>query len=227
MSRSNLHRLISPKSIAVVGNRGADFAIKESKKLGFNHKIWAVHPTLDKLEGIQCYRDIKDLPEAPDATFIAVNAESAIEIVSDLKSMGGGGAVLYASGFGEVGDKGAKRNQRLFEAANGMPLIGPNCYGFVNSLDRVALWPDVNGCDHVSEGVAIITQSGNIGLNMTMQSSGLPIAYMFTVAIRQTQILQILFMQCWMTQELMRLAFISKVLKILSHLIVLQEEHSK
>ena len=181
MSRSNLHRLISPKSIAVVGNRGADFAIKESKKLGFNHKIWAVHPTLDKLEGIQCYRDIKDLPEAPDATFIAVNAESAIEIVSDLKSMGGGGAVLYASGFGEVGDEGAKRNQRLFEAANGMPLIGPNCYGFINSLDRVALWPDVNGCDHVSEGVAIITQSGNIGLNMTMQSSGLPIAYMFTV----------------------------------------------
>jgi len=181
MSRSDLHRLISPKSIAVVGNRGADFAIKESKKLGFNHQIWAVHPTLDKLEGIQCYRDIKDLPEPPDATFIAVNAESAIEIVSDLKSMGGGGAVLYASGFGEVGEEGAKRNQRLVEAADGMPLIGPNCYGFINSLDRVALWPDVNGCEPVSEGVAIITQSGNIGLNMTMQSSGLPIAYMFTL----------------------------------------------
>jgi acetate---CoA ligase (ADP-forming) len=181
MSRSDLHRLISPKSIAVVGNRGADFAIKESKKLGFNHQIWAVHPTLDSLEGIQCYRDIKDLPEPPDATFIAVNAESAIEIVSDLKSMGGGGAVLYASGFGEVGEEGAKRNQRLVEAADGMPLIGPNCYGFINSLDRVALWPDVNGCEPVSEGVAIITQSGNIGLNMTMQSSGLPIAYMFTL----------------------------------------------
>ena len=181
MSRSGLHRLISPKSIAVVGNRGANFAIKESKKLGFDHQIWAVHPTLGSLEGIQCYRDIKDLPEVPDATFIAVNAESAIEIVSDLRSMGGGGAVLYASGFGEVGPEGAKRNQRLLEAANGMPLIGPNCYGFINSLDRVALWPDVHGCEPVSEGVAIITQSGNIGLNMTMQSSGLPIAYMFTL----------------------------------------------
>jgi len=140
MSRSDLHRLISPKSIAVVGNRGADFAIKESKKLGFNHQIWSVHPTLESLEGIQCYCDIKDLPEAPDATFIAVNAESAIEIVSDLKSMGGGGAVLYASGFAEVGDEGVKRNQRLVEAADGMPLIGPNCYGFINSLDRFALW---------------------------------------------------------------------------------------
>ncbi|MBT4245453.1 MAG: acetate--CoA ligase family protein [Gammaproteobacteria bacterium] len=181
MSRTNLSRLISPKSIAVVGNRGANFAIRESKKLGFNQKIWAIHPTLDFLEGIKCYKDIKDLPEVPDATFIAVNAESAIDIVADLKSIGGGGAVLYASGFGELGEKGIKRNQRLVEAADGMPLIGPNCYGFINSLDGVALWPDVHGCEPVSSGVAIITQSGNIGLNITMQSIGLPIAYMFTL----------------------------------------------
>ena len=181
MSRTNLTRLISPKSIAVVGNRGANFAIRESKKLGFNQKIWAIHPTLDFLEGIKCYKDIKDLPEAPDATFIAVNAESAIDIVADLKSIGGGGAVLYASGFGELGEIGIKRNQRLVEAADGMPLIGPNCYGFINSLDGVALWPDVHGCEPVPSGVAIITQSGNIGLNITMQSIGLPIAYMFTL----------------------------------------------
>tara|TARA_B100001094_G_C18164292_1_gene791129 strand:+ start:44 stop:2101 length:2058 start_codon:yes stop_codon:yes gene_type:complete len=181
MSKSNLHRLISPKSIAVVGNRGANFAIRESLKLGYSHQIWAVHPYLESLEGIKCFKDIKDLPEVPDATFIAVNAESAIEVVSDLKSMGGGGAVLYASGFGEVGAEGLMRNQQLVKAASGMPLIGPNCYGFINSLDRIALWPDVHGCEPVSEGVAIITQSGNIGLNMTMQSSGLPIAYMFTL----------------------------------------------
>ena len=181
MSKSNLHRLISPKSIAVVGNRGANFAIRESLKLGYCHQIWAVHPYLESLEGIKCFKDIKDLPEVPDATFIAVNAESAIEVVSDLKSMGGGGAVLYASGFGEVGAEGLMRNQQLVKAASGMPLIGPNCYGFINSLDGIALWPDVHGCEPVSEGVAIITQSGNIGLNMTMQSSGLPIAYMFTL----------------------------------------------
>lgn len=181
MNKSNLHRLISPKSIAVIGNRGANFAIRESLKLGYSHQIWAVHPYLESLEGIKCFKDIKDLPEAPDATFIAVNAESAIDIVSDLKSMGAGGAVLYASGFGEVGDEGLIRNQQLVKAADGMPLIGPNCYGFINSLDGIALWPDVHGCERLSEGVAIITQSGNIGLNMTMQSSGLPIAYMFTL----------------------------------------------
>jgi acetyl-CoA synthetase len=62
-----------------------------------------------------------------------------------------------------------------------MPIIGPNCYGFINSLDSVALWPDLHGCEALDKGVAIITQSGNIGLNMTMQSIGLPIAYMFTL----------------------------------------------
>ena len=53
MSKSNLHRLIAPKSIAVVGNRGANFAISESLKLGFSNQIWAVHPYLESLEGIK------------------------------------------------------------------------------------------------------------------------------------------------------------------------------
>ena len=181
MSQSNLSRLISPRSIAVVGHRGADFAIRESRKLGYTGKIWAIHPSRETIEGLECFKSVKDLPEPPDATFIAVNAEAAIEIVADLNQIGGGGAVLYASGFGEVGEDGIKRNQRLVEAAGKMPIIGPNCYGFINSLDSVVLWPDLHGCEALDKGVAIITQSGNIGLNMTMQSIGLPIAYMFTL----------------------------------------------
>ena len=181
MSQSNLSRLISPRSIAVVGHRGADFAIRESRKLGYTGKIWAIHPSRETIEGLECFKSVKDLPEPPDATFIAVNAEAAIEIVADLNQIGGGGAVLYASGFGEVGEDGIKRNLRLVEAAGKMPIIGPNCYGFINSLDSVVLWPDLHGCETLDKGVAIITQSGNIGLNMTMQSIGLPIAYMFTL----------------------------------------------
>ena len=89
MNKVNLNRLIAPKSIAVVGNRGADFAIRESKKLGFTGKIWAIHPTLETIEGITCYKKVRDLPEAPDATFIAVNADAAIDVVADLNSIGG------------------------------------------------------------------------------------------------------------------------------------------
>ncbi len=110
MSQSNLSRLISPRSIAVVGHRGADFAIRESLKLGYTGQIWAIHPSRDTIEGLECFKSVRDLPEPPDATFIAVNAEAAIEIVADLNEIGGGGAVLYASGFGEVGEVGIAFN---------------------------------------------------------------------------------------------------------------------
>ncbi len=131
MSQSNLMRLISPRSIAVVGHRGADFAIRETLRMGYSGQIWSVHPTRESIEGLDCYKSIKDLPQPPDATFIAVNAESAIDVVDELNEMGGSGAVIYASGFAEVGDDGSKRNQRLIDAAVNMPIIGPNCYGFI------------------------------------------------------------------------------------------------
>ena len=181
MSQSDLKRLISPKTIAVFGSRGADFAIRETQKMGFKGEIWAIHPRRETLEGLDCYKGIQDLPGVPDAAFVAVNADAAIEIVSHLSAIGAGGAVMYASGFGEVGEAGDDRTQRLIKAAGDMPIIGPNCYGFINNLDNAALWPDLHGCRAVEKGVAIITQSGNIGLNMTMQSIGLDIAYMFTL----------------------------------------------
>ncbi|MCS5591841.1 MAG: acetate--CoA ligase family protein [Gammaproteobacteria bacterium] len=181
MSRTNLKRLISPKTIAVFGSRGADCAIRETQKMGFKGKIWAVHPHRETLGGLNCFKSVQDLPGAPDAAFVAVNADAAIEIVSHLSAIGAGGAVMYASGFGEVGEKGDDRTKRLIEAAGDMPIIGPNCYGIINNLDSVALWPDLHGCRAVDKGVAIITQSGNIGLNMTMQTIGLDIAYMFTL----------------------------------------------
>jgi acyl-CoA synthetase (NDP forming) len=185
INKQRLRRLLAPKSIAVFGSRGADFAIRESLAMGFTGPIWSVHPKRDQLMGIKCLKSTADLPQAPDAAYVAVNAESAIETVAQLNNMGAGGALLYASGFSELGDElqtlGIERQQRLIEAAGDMPIIGPNCYGVINALDKAVLWPDQHGCQPVDKGVGIITQSGNIGLNMTMQKIGLPIAYMFTV----------------------------------------------
>lgn len=185
INKQRLRRLLAPKSIAVFGSRGADFAIRESLAMGFTGPIWSVHPKRDELMGIKCLKSVVDLPQAPDAAYVAVNAQSAIETVAQLNKMGAGGALLYASGFSELGDElkalGMERQQRLLEAAGDMPIIGPNCYGVINALDKAVLWPDQHGCQPVDKGVGIITQSGNIGLNMTMQKIGLPIAYMFTM----------------------------------------------
>ena len=92
--------------------------------------------------------------------------------------MGAGGAIAFASGFAEHGEDRARDLQReLVARAGEMPVLGPNCYGMINALDGVALWPDRHGLTPVDRGVAIVSQSGNILLNLTMQGRGLPIAY--------------------------------------------------
>jgi acetyl-CoA synthetase len=180
----NLQRLVSPKSIAVFGGDAAAEAIRQCRKLGFAGDIWPVHPKHTEVEGLPCFADVSALPGAPDAAFVAVPARSTIEVVRKLQACGAGGAICYASGFAEIGGEGVALQRELVNAAGNMALIGPNCYGLLNCLDGAALWPDQHGgrrLDPQERGVAIITQSGNIGLNLTMQRRGLPLAYLITV----------------------------------------------
>jgi len=119
----------------------------------------------------------------PDASFIGVNKDLTIEIVQALSDKRAGGAICFASGFSEAAAQDANaesRQARLIDAAGDMPLIGPNCYGLLNYLDNIALWPDQHGGKPVKRGVAIITQSSNIAINLTMQQRGLPVAYVLT-----------------------------------------------
>ena len=175
----NLSRLLNPKSIAFVGGNECAIAIRRTLELGFTGKIYAVHPKREDLAGIPTLKSAEDIPEAVDAAFIAVKNEPTIEVVRALAAKGCGGAVIYAAGFAETGNVDLQR--QLLEAANGMPLMGPNCYGFVNTLSRTALWPDETGLEPVPRGVALITQSGNIACNFTMMMRGLPVAAVFSI----------------------------------------------
>ncbi|XDZ66123.1 acetate--CoA ligase family protein [Alphaproteobacteria bacterium LSUCC0684] len=180
MVRSGLNRLLRPRHIAVLGGRWAEAVIVSLKEMGFEGGIWPVHPEKKEISGLPVFPDIDALPEPPDACFLGVNRSLTIEMVEKLRSMGAGGAVAFASGFAEVGD-GAALQKRLVEAAGDMPVLGPNCYGMINYLDGALLWPDVHGGTRVERGVAIITQSSNLSINLTMQEGGLPIAYMLTL----------------------------------------------
>ncbi|NDW52411.1 acetate--CoA ligase family protein [Aliiroseovarius sp. PrR006] len=179
-----LNRLLRPRSIAVIGG-GVWCAnvIEQCRKVGFQGDIWPVHPTKPEVGGLATYPSIETLPSAPDASFIGVNRNVTIEAVAALSAVGAGGAICFASGFREASAElldGAALEQALLEAAGDMPIIGPNCYGLLNLLDGAALWPDQHGTTRCDSGVAIITQSSNIAINLTMQRRGLPVAYVVT-----------------------------------------------
>lgn len=187
----DLSRLFRPRSIAVVGGgTWCVSVIAQCRKIGFDGPVWPVHPSRSTVGGVPAFDRLEHLPSAPDATFIGVNRNVTVETVRALAAMGAGGAVCFASGFreaeAETGD-GAGLQDALLAAAGTMPVIGPNCYGFVNYLDGALLWPDQHGGGRCDSGVAILTQSSNIAINLTMQTRALPLAYVVTAG-NQAQI---------------------------------------
>ncbi|WP_306150415.1 MULTISPECIES: acetate--CoA ligase family protein [unclassified Roseibium] len=181
----SLNRLLNPRSIAVVGGgTWCESVLKQCRAFGYTGQLTAVHPKRSEVAGFPAIPSLDQLNEAPDAIFVGVNRHATIEVIREAAKLGAGGAVCFASGFREAAaelEDGANLQQELVAAAGDMPILGPNCYGFINALETASLWPDQHGLAKVSSGVAIISQSSNIALNLTMQARGLPIAYIMTV----------------------------------------------
>jgi acetate---CoA ligase (ADP-forming) len=175
MGMRDISRLLRPQSIAVLGGSWAENVIEQCEKMGFQGKVWPVHPIKEEIGGLRAYASLADLPGIPDATFVGVNRFATVDVVAELSAMGAGGAICFASGWTEAGEP--ELQARLVAAAGDMPILGPNCYGVINYLDGALLWPDQHGGRRVDRGVALLSQSSNIVINMTMQRRALPVAY--------------------------------------------------
>ena len=174
----NFERLIKPKHIAFVGGVDAEIAIGEAKRAGFKGLIWPVNPRREELGGHKCFQALEDLPSAPDAVYLAIPRDPALKAVKDLAKLGAGGIVCYTAGFGEADTEGEEAEKLLVEYSGDMALIGPNCYGIINYIDEVALWPFAHGGSCPGYGAAIITQSGMFSSDITMSQRSLPLSYM-------------------------------------------------
>jgi acyl-CoA synthetase (NDP forming) len=181
----SLNRLLNPRSIAVVGGgTWCENVLKQCHAFGYTGQLTAVHQKRSEVAGFPAVSSLDQLNEVPDAIFVGVNRHATIEVIREAARLGAGGAVCFASGFREAAaelEDGVGLQEELVAAASDMPILGPNCYGFINALETASLWPDQHGLAKVSNGVAIISQSSNIALNLTMQARGLPIAYIMTV----------------------------------------------
>ena len=175
-----LDRLLRPRSLAFIGGTAAELAIEATRSFGYTGEMWAVNPR-HELRGAPTFASVAELPGVADAAFVAVARDTATEVVRQLAAAGTGAAVCYASGFAETGDAGAAAQRELVEAAAGMPLVGPNCYGTLSAVTGAALWPDVHGLARCERGVAFISQSGNVAVNLTMARRGLAVAHVLAL----------------------------------------------
>jgi len=171
--RPSLDSLLAPRSIAVVGasenpNKVGGRPIKYLKEQGFSGRIYPVNPRADSVQGLPAFAALDRLPEVPDVVILCIGAEQAEQQLSECVRLGVQHALLFASGYAEVGAEGRARQERLVEIcqAGGVRLVGPNSIG-VASFDTGAVLSFASiYTDHVPQDgpVAIVSQSGAFGV---------------------------------------------------------------
>jgi len=182
MNPAALQRLLAPRSVALIGGAWADAAQAASGAIGYRGELWRVHPSRASSAAQRYFRSVDELPAAPDAAFIAAPNREVPAIAAALARRGAGGFVCFAAGFSETATAaGGELTAQLLDAAGELPFLGPNCYGFINFFDGVALWPDQVVGGRRERGVALICQSGTIALNLLFNGRSLPIGYVLTV----------------------------------------------
>ncbi len=171
---SLLHDFLAPDSIAIIGasadptKRGFK-AMTGLLKGGYAGTIYPINPNADEIMGIKAYGSVTALPTAADMALICTPAHTVPFLLEQCGEIGIKGAIILASGFGEVDKAGAKLEQEVLSVAQqaGVRLVGPNTSGFFNLHKQVNLL----ALDNVQAGdIGIISQSGNILLALALEA---------------------------------------------------------
>jgi len=193
-------QLIRPNHIVVIG--GSNDTKKPGGKIiqniiegNFQGDLCVVNPKEDKVQGLQCYSSVKEIPEA-DLAILAIPAKYCLEAVKELTATKKTKAfIIISAGFSEANDEGLKLEQELTQViddANGC-LIGPNCIGVINEHYKgVFTTPipnyDKDGCDLLSSSGATAVFIMEAGLSV-----GVKFANVYSVGnSAQTQVEDIL-----------------------------------
>lgn len=174
-ARASLDALLKPSSVAVIGasddpHRIGGRPVAGTLAADFKGRIYPVNPKRAEIQGLKAYPSITDVPEPVDCAIVAVPAPLVAQTVADCAAMGTRTAIIFSSGFAEVGEDGARQQMELRATAEdaGMRLLGPNCIGALSvSTGWFGTFSSVQGSLRLPAGqTAIISQSGAFGAHL-------------------------------------------------------------
>ncbi|HBV97004.1 MAG: hypothetical protein JL50_12255 [Peptococcaceae bacterium BICA1-7] len=140
----SLDPFFNPQSIAIIG--ASNHPMKPGGRpinallgRGWQGKIYPVNPARDNIGGLKCYPSIMDIPDTIDLAIIAIAADHVFSALEQCAAKGVKAAIVFSSGFAEVGPEGVSQQKRLTELAarTGMRILGPNCLGLINANNNV------------------------------------------------------------------------------------------
>ncbi|MDR2642355.1 MAG: acetate--CoA ligase family protein [Planctomycetaceae bacterium] len=164
---SKLDAIFKPKSVAVVGastkpgTAGNDVVLNLVKDK-FTGKIYPVNPKADEIHGVKVFKTIGEIPGEIDLAVLLVPAKVVNSVVTECKEKGVKGLVIISAGFKEIGGEGIEREKQLVKLVQdaGIPLIGPNCLGVINSNPQYNLNATFAPIMSLHGSLGFISQSG-------------------------------------------------------------------
>src|SRR5262249_962923 len=168
-----LDPLVNPRPVAIVGatdRGGPGRAVMESLgAIGFTGPIYPVNPKYATVLNRTCYPSLTDLPEAPDIVVFSIRNPLIPEQMRLAAKRGARAAVIYDSGFAELGEAGGRLQEEIAGLAReaGMGVCGPNCMGILNPPGRVTTYKqNIMSTAGLAGNVGIISQSGSVVIAM-------------------------------------------------------------
>jgi acetate---CoA ligase (ADP-forming) len=165
-----LRNIFQPKSIAVIGastRKGSigreilhNILINE-----FNGKVFPVNPKAEVIHSIKCYPSVLDIPDDIDMAIIVVPRDAVSNVAEQCGQKGVKGLVVISAGFKEVGSHGMELENDLMVIVQRykMRMIGPNCFGVVNTDPEYSLNCTFGKSRALPGRVGFISQSGGLG----------------------------------------------------------------
>ncbi|MBS0149632.1 MAG: GNAT family N-acetyltransferase [Nitrospira sp.] len=168
---ASLRPLFHPRSVALIGASRDPTSIGhrllEALRINqFQGTIYPVNPHASEIAGVRVHPSVHTIPESVDLAIIAVPRQQVLSVVDDCAGKGVRASVVITAGFAEVGAEGAALQRELVEKIRqyGMRMVGPNCFGILNTDSDVQLNATFTTLFPPQGRAAMSSQSGAIGI---------------------------------------------------------------
>lgn len=191
----DISKLLRPRTVAVVGASeksgfGGDTCRNILENQADTSHVYPVNPKKETVFGKKCYPTLADLPEEIDLVILCTSQKTIVDFLKQAKAKGAGAAVVYASGYSEVGTaEGKAFEKELVDAAKALDMVvmGPNCAGYINFGDDIFSFAFIGDYKGKKGNIGFVSQSGQFCIDM-MKSAEMK--YSFAISAGNSAMVQ-------------------------------------
>ncbi len=176
---SDLEAVFAPRAVAVIGATSRPGSVGQAVFANVLHHnysgvVYPVNPKAPSIMSVKAFASIRDIPDEVDLSIIIVPQDLVAQVLRECGEKKVKAAIVITAGFKEMGPEGGQKEQEVLQVAKacGIRLLGPNCLGIINTDPQVSLNGSFARLMPLPGNIALISQSGAVGVAALEYASG-------------------------------------------------------